>query len=904
MGRVLQYLTLAEIMGEDESKEVFLSLEDDEVVAAQPQAQKIKKPKPVEEDLSYLEAEIVDTSVIEEVSGSFSVTWPLLGMDCPDCAAKAMGALNHMKQVDSPYVSATSGEVKVNIVLDYGPMSEVSSVLRSLGHAPNVEHHELVGVRAAAVAHRNGVPVPKLERVIKRQPGILDAEISDDDRILVQLVSTANQELLQARKRALEQIIGAEPSFAVAKSNRLRPDQWRLIGGGIALPVLGLVILAEVLGFSGPVIGAIALPGVILGGLQMFKEALASLRNWQMGFQVLTSLAVIGACVLGMWEEALIVAILVAFTAHLEGDALIKAREAMQGGLDRLPRTARKITDEGVLSLTPSTPINAAVGFSLPMANGPTLPVHQPTKEGSEMVPIDLVRTGDKIEIRSGELIPADGRIVEGKGALDKAPLTGESVPVDVGIGDVIEAGLVLARGPVVCEVIAVGDNTRLSGLIDAVHSFREAPPRLQSGIETFTAIWVPFVLFGAFAVWYFIFPDNWKIILLLWVVSCPCALLLATPVPHAAALSNAAHSGVIVRGGDALERMARVNHVLLDKTGTLTSGKPTVTEVVMAKKRQRKAALQLIMGLEARSSHPYALAVMEYCQSEGIEPATIDGLSDIDAGVEGLQGKTMVAFIRPDKAETLGITVEDALQNAFQEAQQQGNGASLLVKGGVAIALVSFKHDDVRDGSDALIREMDERNINVEILSGDHQEAVSQFARSVGLPESAAHGGLSPEEKVNWVKARSSSHVTMMVGDGFNDSAALAVSDVGVAVGTGESVNLEAADILIPGDDPRVLIDMIDLSRSAQRTLTQNLVFSVFITIILVYAVIQQWYDQLWVGVLIHEASVILVILNGARLAQNGQALTLLKETLRSMVEDTKVAFSSFRERYLPSKA
>lgn len=904
MGRVLQYLTLAEIMGEDESKEVFLSLEDDEVVAAQPQAQKIKKPKPVEEDLSYLEAEIVDTSVIEEVSGSFSVTWPLLGMDCPDCAAKAMGALNHMKQVDSPYVSATSGEVKVNIVLDYGPMSEVSSVLRSLGHAPNVEHHELVGVRAAAVAHRNGVPVPKLERVIKRQPGILDAEISDDDRILVQLVSTANQELLQARKRALEQIIGAEPSFAVAKSNRLRPDQWRLIGGGIALPVLGLVILAEVLGFSGAVIGAIALPGVILGGLQMFKEALASLRNWQMGFQVLTSLAVIGACVLGMWEEALIVAILVAFTAHLEGDALIKAREAMQGGLDRLPRTARKITDEGVLSLTPSTPINAAVGFSLPMANGPTLPVHQPTKEGSEMVPIDLIRTGDKIEIRSGELIPADGRIVEGKGALDKAPLTGESVPVDVGIGDVIEAGLVLARGPVVCEVIAVGDNTRLSGLIDAVHSFREAPPRLQSGIETFTAIWVPFVLFGAFAVWYFIFPDNWKIILLLWVVSCPCALLLATPVPHAAALSNAAHSGVIVRGGDALERMARVNHVLLDKTGTLTSGKPTVTEVVMAKKRQRKAALQLIMGLEARSSHPYALAVMEYCQSEGIEPATIDGLSDIDAGVEGVQGKTMVAFIRPDKAETLGITVEDALQNAFQEAQQQGNGASLLVKGGVAIALVSFKHDDVRDGSDALIREMDERNINVEILSGDHQEAVSQFARSVGLPESAAHGGLSPEEKVNWVKARSSSHVTMMVGDGFNDSAALAVSDVGVAVGTGESVNLEAADILIPGDDPRVLIDMIDLSRSAQRTLTQNLVFSVFITIILVYAVIQQWYDQLWVGVLIHEASVILVILNGARLAQNGQALTLLKETLRSMVEDTKVAFSSFRERYLPSKA
>ena len=143
-----------------------------------------------------------------------------------------------------------------------------------------------------------------------------------------------------------------------------------------------------------------------------------------------------------------------------------------------------------------------------------------------------------------------------------------------------------------------------------------------------------------------------------------------------------------------------------------------------------------------------------------------------------------------------------------------------------------------------------------------------------------------------------------MMVGDGFNDAAALAVADVGVAVGTGESVNLEAADILIPGDDPRMLTEMIDLARQAQRTLMQNLFFSVAITVTLVFAVIQQWYDQLWVGVLIHEASVILVILNGARLAQNGQALPLLKETLRTMVEDTKVAFASFRARYIPSKA
>ncbi|GIR77021.1 MAG: cadmium transporter [Candidatus Poseidoniales archaeon] len=851
-----------------------------------------------------LEADLLDTTVLSEATGSYTVSWPILGMDCPDCATKATRAMNQMKQVSNPNVSVTSGEVKLDIDLEVGPLFEISSVLRSLGHAPDVEHHELVGVKASAVAQRNGVPVQRLDRVIRRQPGVLDVEISDDDRILVQLVVTNDEALLASRRQGLESVLGRPPEFTEATSNRVRPDQWRLIGGGVALPVLIIVMIAEFLGYHGPLIPVLAAPGVAIGGVQMFKEAYGSLRSLQMGFQVLTSLAVIGACILGMWEEALIVTILVAFTVHLEGDALLKAREAMQGGLDRLPRTARKVSKTPEISVDNLGSIAApSVGISLPMAP-PLAPVHSPAHHPEDnVVPVDLVHPGDLIEIRSGELIPADGRIVEGSGALNKAPLTGESVPVDVGVGDTIEAGLVLAQGPVVCEVLAVGDNTRLSGLIDAVHTFREVPPRLHSGIEKFTAVWVPLVLFGAFVVWYFAFPDDWKIILLLWVVSCPCALLLATPVPHAAALSNAAQSGAVVRGGDALERMAHVNHILLDKTGTLTSGKPKIGDVVLGKGRRQASALQIMMGLEARSNHPYALSIVEHCEAEGIKPANIKNLTDIDAGVAGKHGAAEVAFIRPDKAESMGVDVEDRLLQAFETAKSEGHGASLLVKDRVGIAVVTFVHDDTRDGSVELIAAMRERNINVEILSGDHQQAVSEFARSVGLPESAAHGGLSPEEKVQWVQARSSSHVTMMVGDGFNDAAALAVADVGVAIGTGEAVNLEAADVLIPGDDPRLLTNMVDLARQAQRTLMQNLFFSVFITVTLVFAVVQQWYDQLWVGVLIHEVSVIIVILNGARLAQNGESFKLLKQTLSTMLDDTKLAFSTFKSRYFPAR-
>ena len=896
-------------MGTSDDTEVFLSLEDDPPAAApvQPVEAEDTSSTGVEvaaDEAPAVEADLLDTTVLSEATGSYTVSWPILGMDCPDCATKATRAMNQMKQVSNPIVSVTSGEVKLDIDLEVGPLFEISSVLRSLGHAPDVEHHELVGVKASAVAQRNGVPVQRLDRVIRRQPGVLDVEISDDDRILVQLVVTNDEALLASRRQGLESVLGRPPEFTEATSNRVRPDQWRLIGGGVALPVLIIVMIAEFLGYHGPLIPVLAAPGVAIGGVQMFKEAYGSLRSLQMGFQVLTSLAVIGACILGMWEEALIVTILVAFTVHLEGDALLKAREAMQGGLDRLPRTARKVSKTPEISVDNLGSIAApSVGISLPMAP-PLAPVHSPAHHSEDnVVPVDLVHPGDLIEIRSGELIPADGRIVEGSGALNKAPLTGESVPVDVGVGDTIEAGLVLAQGPVVCEVLAVGDNTRLSGLIDAVHTFREVPPRLHSGIEKFTAVWVPLVLFGAFVVWYFAFPDDWKIILLLWVVSCPCALLLATPVPHAAALSNAAQSGAVVRGGDALERMAHVNHILLDKTGTLTSGKPKIGDVVLGKGRRQASALQIMMGLEARSNHPYALSIVEHCEAEGIKPANIKNLTDIDAGVAGKHGAAEVAFIRPDKAESMGVDVEDRLLQAFETAKSEGHGASLLVKDRVGIAVVTFVHDDTRDGSVELIAAMRERNINVEILSGDHQQAVSEFARSVGLPESAAHGGLSPEEKVQWVQARSSSHVTMMVGDGFNDAAALAVADVGVAIGTGEAVNLEAADVLIPGDDPRLLTNMVDLARQAQRTLMQNLFFSVFITVTLVFAVVQQWYDQLWVGVLIHELSVIIVILNGARLAQNGESFKLLKQTLSTMLDDTKLAFSTFKSRYFPAR-
>jgi Cd2+/Zn2+-exporting ATPase len=895
-------------MSTSNDEEVFLSL-DDEIEVDVPKSvkkparkQRVKKPKKKAKvpPQILLDAEIVDVAMAEQATGTYELGWPLLGMDCPDCASKATRALDTLHQANDVQVSATAGTVRLKVDLQYGHLAEVSSVLRSLGHAPDVEHNELSGVKASAVATRNGLGRSKLAKLFRQQPGVLDVEVRDDDRVILQLVPDASPELFDKRNAALEHITGTAVRLTPATSTRIRPDQWRLIGGGIALPLLALVILGEILGWSDILLGVIALPGLLVGGSQMFKEAFASLVNRQMGFQVLTSLAVIGAAILGMWEEALVVAILVAFTAHLEGDALVKARKAMQGGLDRLPRTARRVTGNNSKKIDSKN----MLGFSLQMASSTPLigadgcALPDPNAE-HETVPIELIKIGDIIEIRSGELIPTDGKILDGHGSLDKAPLTGESVPVEVSEGDEIQAGLVLARGPVVVEVTAVGDDTRLSGLIDAVHTFREEPPRLQSSIELFTAIWVPIVLTGAIAVWYFLFPNDWKVILLIWVVACPCALLLATPVPHAAALSRSAHFGAIARGGDVIERLSKVNHILLDKTGTLTSGKPRVGEVVIAKGRQKSAALKLAGGLESRSSHPYALSVMEYLHQQKVPPSQVTALSDIEAGVKGMVSGKEVMFIRFDRAKALKVSVPKELQEAYKVAENNGHGASLLVRDTEGIALFTFIHDDTHAGSKELIAGLQKRSINVEILSGDNQAAVSAFAKSVGLPESSAHGGFSPEQKVQWVKNRSKTHITMMVGDGFNDAAALALADVGVAVGTGETVNLEAADVLIPSDNPLMLTDLVDLARRAQRILMGNLFITVGITLSLVAAVILQLYDELWVGVLIHEASVILVILNGARLAGGDGAFALLSSIFVSLWRDTKEAFALLKLKY-----
>ena len=840
------------------------------------------KPRMIDvEEVAALEA--ADMSI--EMDGLHTFEWPLKGMDCPDCAAKAKRATQRMPGVQKVNISATMGTAEISLDLGQGHTSKLSSLLSSLGHEPDLPWQRIIGVTATGLAEKNSVGRTELRQLLAQIPGILDVRF-EDACVELQIVPNLEQKLTIELDTGLHRIIGPSFTLKEVQNQRLDSGQWRLVSTIPAIVILGIVIGMQNLNSN--VVMSLTLLGVGLSGWRMFLDAWGGLKNKELGFQLLTSLAVLGALFGQHWSEALMVSILVAISSHMEESALKKAREAMQGGLDRLPRRARrasqpkKVTGISMASIT--TTIRQTIA-----------PQHDAT-EDDNMVPIELLAEGDRVEIRSGEIVPVDGTVIEGIGSLNRAPLTGESIPVRVAEGDDVHAGLVLDRGPIVVEATAIGESTRLSGLIDEVRTFRDRPPRVQATVETFSQWWVPIVLVGAPLIG--LIAGDVRMTLLLWVVACPCALLLAAPIPHAAALSTASLSGVVARGGDALEAAARIDLALLDKTGTLTSGHPRLDEVRILKGQKRDSVLRLAAGLEQRSNHPYAAVILREAESVGADD--VKSLKDGDAGVEGTHKGKKVLFGRKDWLIREGIKISDELLKDLKT----GRGLSLLAKDGKAIAAFTFIHDDLRPGAAEMIHDLQSMGVAVELLSGDAQDAVEHLGKEVGIPPMHCRGEIDPEGKAMWVERRSQGRRTLMAGDGFNDAAALAVADLGIAVGSGEQVNLDAADVLVPGEDPRAITTLLRIAKRTRAIVQFNILISIAVTALLVIGVLMGLQTNLAVGVAIHEMSAFIVILNGAFVAVSGNRFTLIWSVFQSLFDDYIEALKLLMSKSSPSEA
>ena len=789
------------------------------------------------------------------VDGTYDIEWNINGMDCSDCAMKAKRAVNRLPGVNSVNMSVTEGTVTLNLDLARGNVSRANLVLQNLGHDPIIPWQSVSGITPNRAASNLGIERKVLRNTLLEVPGIINVRF-EEGKIEFQRINFSSQKMKEISDERLQQLLGNNLKFQTSTTSKLRTDQVQLLSAVFTIPLLMGVIAINQLDYVPNVFALLlSLIGIAFAGFPMFKAAVASIQNKFLGFQVLTSLAVIGAMLMQHYTEALIVTGLVAFASHLEESALVRARNAMQGGLDRLPRLARLSSSD------------------------------------EEWLPIEALNLGDVVEIRSGEIIPVDGIIMDGSGAIDRAPLTGEPIPISITKGDFVEAGLVLVRGPIIVSCKASGDQTRLASLIDLVRRYREKPTKTQTTIERFTSIWVPFVL--VFSLLYGILTKDFNLTLVLWVVSCPCSLLLAAPVPHATALSSASASGLVARGGDVLESAASIELALLDKTGTLTTGHPKIGEFICTDKHKEADILGIVSALEQRSNHPYAKAIISLAAESDVKPKKVTGINDGDAGVSGkLSGKEII-FGRADWLISQGIEITEDIQKVLDSSRKKGHGVSVLSLSGKSVAAFSFIHDDARSGAKEMIQALQEQGIIVEILSGDEQSSVESFATQIGIDPSICRGNVDPEGKAKWVEERSKARSTLMAGDGFNDAGALAAANIGVAVGSGDQVNLEAADVLIPGDDPRAIVRLLELAKRTKMIVNINIAISVTVTLLLVLATIAGENSSIAVGIAIHEASVFLVIINGMFVTDNNtRRIGVLFDLMKGLVDDLKEAF------------
>ena len=880
-------------MVEDSDDFLYLDDEEGEDSSEKPAPRKISLPKislPKRKPAKNIdsskprEENPLDSDEIEiSLDGIFQFDWGIRGMDCPDCAMKASRAVNRLPGIQSCKISVAEGTVEIHQDISDGTVARASSVLTSLGHEPDVGWLRAVGANPERAALRLGVDNKGLRNSILSIPGTLDAR-TDKGNIDVQRVWISDPELRTASEQKMSEVLGEGRLLSPVRESGFRKDQIQLLAAVLTIPLIVLVAAIEASEMiPSAVAWALTLTGVAFAGNQLFKEAIAGLRNRVIGFQVLTSLAIVGAIALGELIESLMVVSLVAFASHLENRALIRARQSMQGGLDRLPRRARLVANGETKQLGAARSLNVINSVSLSLSSDMDC--------DNDLVPVEALEVGEMIEVRSGETVPVDGVIIEGTGAIDRAPLTGEPIPIPVKVGDRVEAGLVLARGPLVIKTEATGDGTRLSSLIDLVRHYKDKPTRTQSVIERFTLFWTPLVVFASPVIGFLFTNSTEQAILttlLLWVVSCPCSLLLASPVPHAAALTTASGFGLIARGGDVLESAAEVRIALLDKTGTLTSGRPTISGISVAKGQQESRALRIAAGLEARSNHPYARTIIQEAEARSLDPMSITQIKDGDAGVLGVHRGDSVMLGRADWIRSQEVSFSNEIEKALEESRKVGKGASILAVGGSAIAVISFTHDDARDGVLETVNELSSQGVRVEILSGDEQASVEAFALEIGIDPSLCKGGVDPEGKAEYVTKLSSENRTMMAGDGFNDAGALAAADVGVAVGSGDQVNLDAADVLIPGQDPRVLSRMVSLAKRTRRIVYANIAISVMVTMILVTAVLAGTDINLAAGIALHEASAIIIILNGMWVSGTGtQRLSSLADLARDIFSD-----------------
>jgi len=462
-------------------------------------------------------------------------------------------------------------------------------------------------------------------------------------------------------------------------------------------------------------------------------------------------------------------------------------------------------------------------------------------RDGSPVeVEISDVKSGDTIVLRPGERVPVDGEIIEGSTTIDKSMLTGEPIPAEKKTGDGLFTGTINGTGAIRFVASAVGRETVLAGIVRMVQQAQSSKAPIERLVDQVTARFVPTVLIISivtFATWSFLAPEPaWINALLLTVavlvIACPCALGLATPTAIMVGMGRGASNGILIRNADALERAHRITTVVFDKTGTLTEGKPAIASIDAFEVTESEL-IRLTAAAEVNSEHPLATAVLAEAEARSIE---IPDATDIEAvpgrGITAtVDGSKIIvgsaAFIADQTSAT-----EDFIEQGFAIAER-GETVLAVAKDGKPIGLIGAS-DTVKPAAVQAIRELKERGIYTVMLTGDNHRTAEKVGQSIGIDHIIAD--VLPEGKtIAITDLQNDGQTVAMVGDGINDAPALATADVGIAIGTGTDIAIEAADVTITFGDPAIVAELISLSRSTMRTIKQNLFWAFFYNVLLI---------------------------------------------------------------------
>ena len=468
-------------------------------------------------------------------------------------------------------------------------------------------------------------------------------------------------------------------------------------------------------------------------------------------------------------------------------------------------------------------------------------------RDSDRDVPLAEVQPGDLVRVRPGDRVPVDGRVVSGASAVDQSMLTGEAMPVEVGEGDEVIGGTLNTAGTFVLRATRVGRETALARIVDLVREAQGSKAPIQRLADRVSEVFVPVVLLAAgltFLAWSALGPEPRLTLALtafvsVLIIACPCAMGLATPTAIMAGSGRGAEAGVLIRGGEVLERARRVDTILFDKTGTLTEGRPSVDEVVAAPGYDAATVLDLAGSLETASEHPIGEAIADRARAAGVGARPVTDFRAI-AG-RGVEGTVEVdGGPRRVVVGTLGLLGEqgiagDSLVDGIEAVGRAGTGVAAVAVDGVLAGYLTLR-DRVRPTSDAAVAEAKAAGADVWLLSGDGRGVTEWVASEVGIADDHVLAEVLPAGKAAFVaRLRAEGRVVAMVGDGINDAPALAGADVGIAIGGGADVAIEAADVTLVGGDPRAVAAAIRLSRATMRIVRQNLAWAFGYNVVLI---------------------------------------------------------------------